>query len=109
MTPAYLTLAEAAHLAQLPEADFAARAPAMGILPLAWLGAILYRRADIEASIDKTWQENINAVRAGTSTGSRARAMSVSASVELPKPKPRRPGLLGNKRWAMPPSPDPSF
>ena len=51
MTPSYLTLSEAASLSGLSEADFAQRAPTMGILPLAWLGAILYRRADIEASM----------------------------------------------------------
>jgi hypothetical protein len=73
MTATYLTLAEAAHLSGLSEADFAARAPAMGILPLAWLGAILYRRADIEASMDQAWQENISAAHRGTSPGSKAR------------------------------------
>ncbi len=52
MIPSYLTLSEAASLSGLSEADFAQRAPTMGILPLAWLGAILYRRADIEASYD---------------------------------------------------------
>ena len=40
MTP-YLTISEAANLANLPEEEFAARAPGMGILPLAWMGAIL--------------------------------------------------------------------
>lgn len=57
----YLTLPEAASLASLTEDDFAARAPQAGILPVAWFGAILYRQADIEASIDRAWQENTHA------------------------------------------------
>lgn len=78
MSP-YLTLAEAAALANLPPAEFAARAPAMGILPLAWLGAILYRRADLEASIEQAWQENISAATPGTSPGLRTKGKSASA------------------------------
>jgi hypothetical protein len=101
----YLTLAEAAVLANLSEQEFAARAPALGILPLAWLGAILYRRADIEASMDQAWQENISAVRRGTSPGSKASGKSANALAQLPRPKPRRPGSHGNKPGATSPSP----
>jgi len=100
----YATLAEAAALAGMPPDQFAAWAPARGIVPVAWGASTLYRWADIEAAIDAAWQASIDGATAGPSRGSRAGGSGGSVSVQLPRPKPRRPGSRRSSSSATPPS-----
>ena len=90
----YLTESEAADLACVPVERFAEVAPKQGIVPVAWMGTIVYRRADIETAMDRAWQASIeNQAGYGTYRGTRGNGLSGVVSVELPKPKPRRSGL----------------
>ena len=68
----WATLEEAAAFARLDPDTFAVRAPQLGIVPVAWMGVRLYRRADITASIEAAWRANIDAARRGPSRGSKA-------------------------------------
>ena len=90
----FLTAAQAADMLGLSAAEFAERAPGAGIVPFAFLGAILYRRADISAAAEAAWRGSTSVGNPGISRSSRAVARSGALSVQLPKPKPRRRGLL---------------
>lgn len=87
---AFITLNEAAALANLAPDEFARRAPANGIGPVVWFNSALYRRADIEASMESAWR-----LFAETPAGKRHRASPRALSstdealARLPKPKKR--------------------
>jgi hypothetical protein len=85
----YIPEARAADLLGLTPEEFRARAPSAGILPVALMGAILYRLADIQEAADRAWRQSSSGVTPGSSTGPIRRANTARASAQLPRPKPR--------------------
>ena len=107
----WLTPAEAAALACVDLDVFESRAPALGIVPVAWMGATVYRADDIEAALEAAWRQSTGAGSPGFSSGAKAgaaRRTIAAASAALPKPK-RRPSLRPSDNDCPPrhPRPDP--
>lgn len=71
---AYIPASRAADLLGLTEAELSERAPAAGIVPVAFLGAILYRVADIQEALDSAWRQSTDAATRGSSSGAKAGA-----------------------------------
>ena len=85
----YLTPHEAAQYACLPLDEFEAWAPGAGVPPFALGARMVYRKADIQAAIERTWRQSISAVEAGTHNGGRKARSKGNPLDLLPKPKPR--------------------
>ena len=85
----YLTAAEAAALACVPEDVFVERAPKQGILPFAWMGTTLYRRVDIDQAMEAAWRQAADMVGRGVSSSARRANVLPGITANLPKPRPR--------------------
>jgi len=92
MTKDYLTPLEAADYACVPLADFEALADGAGILSFPFMGATVYRKADIQCAMERAWRLSTGGAVALPSTGSRSRlgrrAGVGKVSDLYPKPKP---------------------
>jgi hypothetical protein len=85
----YLTPLEAAEYACVPLADFEALASGCGILSFSFMGQKVYRKADIQAAMERAWRISTGGPVVPTSTGGRAGRGIAKVSALLPRPKPR--------------------
>ena len=89
MTKDYFTALEAANYACVPLADFEAQADACGVLSFQYMGQRVYRKADLQASMERAWRLSTGgAVALPTFPGFRSRRGPSKVSAPLPKPKP---------------------
>jgi hypothetical protein len=66
----YLNEEEAAHYACVSPSQFRAKAAEYGIMPLRrWMGRTVYRKADIQAAIEKAWRRSPEEKVIGSSAG----------------------------------------
>lgn len=69
----YLTVKEAASYAGVSYSQFRKLAPRMGLLPISFMGRLLYRKADLRRVIEEgaAWQHTTSITGRGTSSGDR--------------------------------------
>lgn len=75
MTKDYFTALEAADYACVPLADFEAQADACGVLSFQYMGQRVYRKADLQASMERAWRLSSGWAVALPSTAKRARGV----------------------------------
>lgn len=85
----YLDPVEAAEYACVPLPEFEAQAEQHGIASFTWMGRVVYRKADIQAAMERAWRQSTPGGVRNTSSGQRRASRGGSASVPLPTPRPR--------------------